>query len=116
MKKIIFEGTDRLKGQITSLVNRVVNRGYKPNYVREVEFNKDSDTCNRNSNKLYFLHQEITDEDVAELAYAVEAKLIGNRNEDIYIVNMPDEEQFCYNEVKYWLDMEWIKLYVQEVA
>ena len=48
---------------------------------------------------------------IAELTYVVILNLIHNKNIEIYILNMPEESLNCYDEVKFWLDMKWIKLY-----
>lgn len=51
---------------------------------------------------------------IAELTYVVILNLIHNRNIDIYILNMPSEEVLSYDEVKFWLDMGWVKLYEED--
>ena len=48
---------------------------------------------------------------IAELTYVVILNLIHNKNIDIYILNMPSEELNCYDEIKFWVDIDWIKLY-----
>lgn len=48
---------------------------------------------------------------IAELTYVVMENLIHNKNIEIYILNMPSKEVNSYDEVKFWLDMGWIKLY-----
>ena len=37
-----------------------------------------------------------------------------DKNIDIYILNMPSEEVSSYDEVKFWLDQGWIKLYEED--
>ena len=51
---------------------------------------------------------------IAELTYVVILNLIHNKNIEIYILNMPSEEVSSYDEVKFWLDMGWIKLYKED--
>lgn len=48
---------------------------------------------------------------ISELTYAVILNLIHNKNIDIYILNMPSKEVPSYDEVNFYLDMGWIKLY-----
>ena len=48
---------------------------------------------------------------IAELTYVVVLNLIHNKNIEIYILNMPSKEVSSYEEVKFWLDIGWIKLY-----
>lgn len=51
---------------------------------------------------------------IAELTYVVILNLIHNKNIEIYILNIPSEEVSSYDEVKFWLDKGWIKLYKEE--
>jgi len=51
---------------------------------------------------------------IAELTYVVILNLIHNRNIEIYILNMPSQDCACYDEVKFWLNMGWIKIYDSE--
>ena len=48
---------------------------------------------------------------IAELTYVVILNLIHNKNIEIYILNMPSKEVSSYDEVKFWLNMGWIKLF-----
>ena len=68
---------------------------------------------------VYFLMNEEKDgikgyigaSSIAELTYVVILNLIHNKDIEIYILNMPSEEVSCYDEVKFWLNMGWIKLF-----
>lgn len=51
---------------------------------------------------------------IAELTYVVILNLIHNKNIEIYILNMSNEDVSSYDEVKFWLDMGWIKLFSKE--
>ena len=51
---------------------------------------------------------------IAELTYVVILNLIHNKNIDIYILNMPSEEVSSYDEVKFWLDKGWVKIFKEE--
>ena len=51
---------------------------------------------------------------ISELAYVVILNLIPTKNINIYILNIPSEEVPCYDEVKFFLDMGWIRLYKKE--
>lgn len=48
---------------------------------------------------------------IAELTYAVIGNLNRGRKVDIQILQMPSKDQNCYDEVKFWLDQDWIKIY-----
>lgn len=51
---------------------------------------------------------------IAELTYVVILNLIHHKKIEIYILNMPSEEVSSYDEVKFWIDMGWIKLFDKE--
>ena len=51
---------------------------------------------------------------ISELTYIVVQNLIHNANKEIYIYKLPSQEQGCYEEVKFWLDKGWIKLFDEE--
>lgn len=48
---------------------------------------------------------------IAELTYAVILNLIHHKNIKIYILQEPDSNLGCYDEIKFWLDMNWISIY-----
>ena len=48
---------------------------------------------------------------IAELTYVIIGNLNRGRKVDIQILKMPSKEQKCYDEVKFWLDQDWIKIY-----
>ena len=52
---------------------------------------------------------------IAELTYVVVLNLINNRNIEIYILNMPSKDCIAYDEVKFWLDMKWIKIFNEDL-
>ena len=51
---------------------------------------------------------------MAELTYVVILNLLHNKNITIYILNMPSKEVPSYDEVKFFLDAGWIKLYKKD--
>lgn len=48
---------------------------------------------------------------IAEITYAIVNNLNRGRKVEINILKMPSKEQKCYEEVKFWLDQDWIKIY-----
>lgn len=48
---------------------------------------------------------------IAELTYVVIGNLNRGRKVEINILKAPSKEQNCYEEVKFWLDRGWIKIY-----
>lgn len=47
----------------------------------------------------------------AELMYAITGNLNRGRKVDIQILKMPSKEQRCYEDVKFWLDQDLLKIY-----
>lgn len=48
---------------------------------------------------------------IAELTYVVTGNLNRGKNTEIYILKLPSKSQSCYDEVKFWLDQNWLKIY-----
>lgn len=50
-------------------------------------------------------------ESYAELAFGLAQNLIYNKKIDLVILKMPSNKVQCYDEIKLWLELGWIKLY-----
>ncbi len=48
---------------------------------------------------------------IAELTYAIINNLNRGRKVEISILKMPAKDQSCYEEVKFWLDQDWIDIF-----
>jgi len=48
---------------------------------------------------------------IAELTYVVIGNLNRGKKTEIYILKLPSKSQNCYDEVKFWLDQDWLKIY-----
>lgn len=48
---------------------------------------------------------------IAELTYVVIGNLNRGKKTEIYILKLPSKSQNCYDEVKFWLDQNWLKIY-----
>lgn len=48
---------------------------------------------------------------IAELTYVVTGNLNRGKKVEINILKLPSKSQNCYDEVKFWLDQDWIKIY-----
>ena len=53
-------------------------------------------------------------ESYAELAFGVVQNLIYNKNIDLIVLKMPSHEVQCYDEIKLWIELGWIKLFEGE--
>lgn len=132
MKKIVISGSSKLKSKVKYWVNYFENLNYEildyPRYIAQNEYKTKLPTIYKNfynaleHTDVYFLMNEekngikgyIGASSIAEITYVVILNLIHNKNIDIYILNMPSKEVSSYDEIKFWLDMGWIKLFNKE--
>lgn len=129
VKKIVISGSSKLQDKVNYWLEYFKNKDYeildypKPveeeNYITELpKIYKNFYTALENTDVYFLMNEEkhgikgyIGASAIAELTYVVILNLIHNKNIEIYILNMPSEEVSSYDEVKFWLDMGWIKLY-----
>ncbi len=129
MKKIVISGSSKLQNKVDYWLEHFKNKNYEildypklieqDNYVKELpQVYKKFYTALENTDTFFLMNEEkkgikgyIGASAIAELTYVVILNLIHNKNIYIYILNMPSEEVSSYDEVKFWLDKGWIKLY-----
>ena len=129
MKKIVISGSSKLQDKVEYWISYFKNLNYEildyPKYTEPSEYEKTLPKIYKNfytaleNTDVYFLMNEekngikgyIGASSIAELTYVVILNLIHNKNIEIYILNMPSEEVSSYDEVKFWLNMGWIKLF-----
>lgn len=129
MNKVVISGSSKLQHKVKFWINHFEEKGYEvidyPKYVNEDDYKKELPIIykdfytNLEETDIYFLMNEekngiegyIGASSIAELTYAVILNLIHDKNIEIYILNMPSKEVSSYDEVKFWLEIGWIKLY-----
>lgn len=129
MKKLVISGSSKLQDKVNYWIEYFKNRDYEiidypkhiehKNYIEELpNVYKNFYTSLENTDVFFLMNEEkngikgyIGASAMAELTYVIILNLIHNKNIDIYILNMPSEELNCYDEIKFWLDIGWIKLY-----
>ena len=129
MRKVVISGSSKLQNKVNYWIDYFKNKNYEildypklieqENYMTELPIvYKDFYTALENTDVFFLMNEEkngikgyIGASAIAELTYVVILNLIHNKNIDIYILNMPSEEVSSYDEVKFWLDSGWIKLY-----
>ena len=129
MKKIVISGSSKLQDKVEYWINYFKNLNYEildyPKYIEPSEYEKtlpiiykDFYTALENTDVYFLMNEEkngikgyIGASSIAELTYVVILNLIHNKNIEIYILNMPSKEVSSYDEVKFWLNMGWIKLF-----
>ena len=50
-------------------------------------------------------------ESYAELTFGLAQNLVYNKNIDLIVLKMPSNKVQCYDEIKLWLEIGWIKLF-----
>ena len=129
MKKIVISGSSKLQDKVEYWISYFKNLNYEildyPKHTEPSEYEKTLPNIYKNfymaleNTDVYFLMNEekngikgyIGASSIAELTYVVILNLIHNKNIEIYILNMPSKEVSSYDEVKFWLNMGWIKLF-----
>ncbi len=129
MRKVVISGSSKLQDKVNYWLEYFKNKNYEildyPKAVEQEDYVKELPKIYKNfytaleNTDVYFLMNEekhgikgyIGASAISELTYVVILNLIHNKNIEIYILNMPSEEVSSYDEVKFWLDMGWIKLY-----
>lgn len=132
MKKVVISGSSKLQDKVNYWLEYFKSKGYtildypklieQNNYVKELpKVYKDFYTALESTDVYFLMNEEkngikgyIGASSIAELTYVVILNLIHNKNIEIYILNMPSKEFSSYDEVKFWLDMGWIKIYDNE--
>lgn len=132
MKKVVISGSSKLQDRVNYQIEHFTSKNYKildyPKLIKEENYCTELPKIYKNfytaleNTDVYFLTNEekngikgyIGASSIAELTYVVILNLIHNKNIEIYILNIPSEEVSSYDEVKFWLDKGWIKLYKEE--
>lgn len=47
----------------------------------------------------------------AELCFGLSQKVVYGKNIELYILKMPEKSVQCYDEIRLWLDLGWIKIW-----
>lgn len=129
MKKITISGSAKLQDKINNWRDYFKKLEYeildypKPidsKYFMELypEIHRKYFENISNSDILFIMNEDkngfegyIGAETYAELAYAVIQNLNYGKNIDVVLLKMPSNKIQCYDEIKLWLELGWIKLY-----
>lgn len=133
MKKLIIAGSSKLQERAAYWQGYFEGRGYEIiDYPTPVHGEPGSDEYTENLVDIYHSYfQNLDRADVfflmnedqngfggyigpsafSEVAYAVIANLNHGKKIKIYLLQEPSEDQNCYEEIKFWLDQGWIKVY-----
>ena len=133
MKKLIIAGSSKLQERAAYWQGYFEGRGYEIiDYPAPVHGEPGSDTYTENLVDIYHsFYQNIDRADVfflmnedqngfggyvgpsafAEISYAVIANLNHGKKIKIYLLQEPSDDQRCAEEIKFWLEQGWVKVY-----
>lgn len=132
MKKIVISGSAKLKQEINKWINFFESKGYKvldyPKKIDKTKFMEIYPNVHKEffeniiKTDILFLMNENRDgkigyigaEAFAELTFGLAQKLIYNKDIELLLLQMPSKDVQCYEEIKLWLSLGWIKLYEEE--
>lgn len=132
MKKIVISGSSKLQDKIKYWNKLFTNKNCKVlDYPRPIDEEKFKELY-PNIHKTFFQNIIKTDilfimnedkngvkgyigaETYAELTFGLAQNLIYNKNIDLILLKMPSDKVPCYDEIKLWLELGWIRLYKEE--
>lgn len=129
MKKIVIAGSAKLQDKINLWKSFFTEKKYEildyPKPIDEEKFMELYPSIHKNFFKnitktdiLFLMNEDknniegyIGAESYAELTFGLAQNLIYNKNIDLIILKMPSREVQCYDEIKLWIELGWIKLY-----
>lgn len=129
MKKIVIAGSAKLQDKINIWKSFFTEKKYEildyPKPIDEEKFMKLYPSIHKNffenitkTDILFVMNEDknniegyIGAESYAELTFGLAQNLIYNKNIDLIVLKMPSREVQCYDEIKLWIELGWIKLY-----
>lgn len=129
MKRIVIAGSAKLQDKINLWKSFFAEKKYKildyPKPIDEEKFMELYPSIHKNffenitkTDTLFVMNEDknniegyIGAESYAELTFGLAQNLIYNKNIDLIILKMPSREVQCYDEIKLWIELGWIKLY-----
>lgn len=132
MKRIVIAGSAKLQDKIKYWVERFSKEGYEIlDYLKAIDeknfmrlypdIHKDFFKNITNTDILFIMNEDKNDivgyigaESYAELTFGLAQNLIYDKNIELIVYKMPSKKVQCYDEIKLWLELGWIKLYKEE--
>lgn len=129
MKKVVIAGSSKLPDKMNYWIDYFEkNNYYVLDYPRGIDEDKFMEIYpdvhreffeNMTKTDVLFIMNEdknnvkgyIGAESYAELTFGLAQNLVYKKNIDLVVYQMPSEEVSCYDEVKLWLELGWIRLF-----
>lgn len=134
LKKICISGSAKLQERIDYWIKFFYDNNYNvidfPRPIEKKKFMKLYPDIHKEymvnimrTDILFVMNEDKNDiagyigyETFAELAFAVTQKLVYDKDIEIVILKMPSNEVHCFDEIKMWLELGWVKLYNNETG
>ena len=128
MKKVVIAGSAKLQDRIAYWIDYFEKNDYIvldwPKAIDEKQFKELYPDIHKQffenilkTDILFIMNEDKDDiygyigaESYAELAFGVAQNLIYNKNIELILNKMPSKKVQCYNEIKLWLSLGWIKI------
>ncbi len=132
MKKVVIAGSAKLQKELDKWLNFFESKNYEildyPKFIEESKFielypNIHTEFLENviKTDVLFIMNEDknnivgyIGYEAYAELLFGLSQKLIYKKEIELVILKMPSIDVGCYEEIKLWLELGWIKLYEEE--
>lgn len=129
MKKIVIAGSAKLQDEINYWKNYFTNKNYEildyPRPIEEEKFIELYPDIHKtffeniiNTDILFIMNEDknsidgyIGAESYAELTFGLAQNLVYDKRIDLIIMKMPSNKVLCYDEIKLWLELGWIKIF-----
>lgn len=132
MKKVVIAGSAKLQKEVEKWISIFESNNYEIlDYPRAIEESKFMELYPNihaefieniiNADILFIMNEDkngkigyIGYEAYAELLFGLSQKLIYNKNIELVILKMPSTDVGCYEEIRLWIKLGWIKLYEEK--
>ena len=129
MKKIVISGSSKIKDSINYWTEYFKNKGYMvldyPEAIEKEKFIelypevfKEFFVNISKADVMFVMNEDKNDIEgyigaatYAELTFAIAQNLLYNKGIEVILLKMPSIEVSCYDEIKLWLELGWIRLY-----
>lgn len=133
MKKIVISGSTKLRQEINYWINFFESRNYEvldyPKKINKTKFMEIYPNVHKEffenitkADILFIMNENkdgkigyIGSETFAELTFGLAQNLIYHKKIELLFLQMPGEDIYCYEEIKLWLSLGWIKLYDDKI-
>ncbi len=132
MKKVVIAGSAKLQKELDKWLKFFESKNYEildyPKFIEESKFielypNIHTEFLENviKTDILFIMNEDKNDivgyigyEAYDELLFGLSQKLIYKKEFELVILKKPCIDVWCYEEIKLWLDLGWIKLYEEE--